>query len=126
MKIFVDDLRDPPDTSWVICRTVAPVLELIDTCLYRIEIFSLDHDLADFSGPDGRELTGYTIMQHLERLANVSLEHAKNGFEPIYIPTVLIHSQNSVGIDKMLQGLRNIRKIEQDTKTIYSNRVRDY
>jgi hypothetical protein len=30
------------------------------------DVLYLDHDLADFSGPDGREMTGYDVMCWLE------------------------------------------------------------
>lgn len=30
------------------------------------DVLYLDHDLGDFSGPDGRELTGYSVMCWLE------------------------------------------------------------
>lgn len=48
MKLYVDDLRQPPDNTWVVVKTSREALELLE-CLKlsgtRIEVISLDHDL---------------------------------------------------------------------------------
>lgn len=51
----------------------------------KFDILYLDHDLGDFSGPEGRELTGYTVACWLE--AN-----------PEHLPDkLLLVSDNTVG-----------------------------
>jgi len=53
------------------------------------DILYLDHDLADFSGPDGREMTGYDVMCWIE--AN-----------PEHLPgKIIIVSSNASGRPRM-------------------------
>ena len=51
MKIFVDDIREPPSADWIICRNSESALELIG-CIasdtdgnFLLKEISLDHDL---------------------------------------------------------------------------------
>lgn len=43
-RMYVDDLRNPPDRSWVVCRSVAAAQEYIEVYGYPYFI-SFDHDL---------------------------------------------------------------------------------
>jgi len=53
------------------------------------DVLYLDHDLADFSGPDGREMTGYDVMCWIE--AN-----------PEHLPgNIIIVSSNASGRPRM-------------------------
>lgn len=54
MKIWVDDLRTPPDDTWEWYKASTPVIELMShlsnnwvDITERIEVMSLDHDLGD-------------------------------------------------------------------------------
>lgn len=77
MKLFVDDLRDPPDSSWTVARSTKEALELCrDTWP---EELSLDHDL----GGEDR------VMDFLK------LFHEMCGEKPI--PSWKVHSANPVG-----------------------------
>jgi hypothetical protein len=66
LKLFIDDERVPSDVGlinkeWVIVRTYdQAILMLANLQVFEI---SFDHDLADFSGEDGKELTGYDIAK---------------------------------------------------------------
>jgi len=44
MKLFVDDLRDPPDSTWTVARTSAAALHLLQHG-HTVDELSLDHDL---------------------------------------------------------------------------------
>lgn len=60
MKIFVDDIREPPSPDWIICRNTNSAMELI-TLLWSqeaavlFEEISLDHDLG------GEDNTRYIV-----------------------------------------------------------------
>lgn len=43
-RLFLDDLRNPPDRSWVTCRSVAAAQEYIEAYGYPY-LISFDHDL---------------------------------------------------------------------------------
>lgn len=43
MKLWVDDIRDAPDESWVVARKVLQAVRLIH--LFDLEEISLDHDI---------------------------------------------------------------------------------
>lgn len=44
IKLFVDDIRNAPDDSWVVARTVTEAIRTIDK--FEIEELSLDHDIS--------------------------------------------------------------------------------
>jgi hypothetical protein len=42
-RLWVDDLREPPDHDWAVARTSAEAVEMLSTTDY--DTLSLDHDL---------------------------------------------------------------------------------
>lgn len=101
MKVFLDDIRDPPDNSWTVFRSA-------DNHFYgllhfgEVTAISLDHDLGEDKD------TGYDVICFLERLAA----------DRRYIPKeILIHTANPVGRKNMEAALRNIQKIVTSNKT---------
>lgn len=64
--IWVDDLRTPPaniESSCDIARTYDEAIHMLSKHMYT-DMY-LDHDLGDFSGPKGRERTGYDVLMFL-------------------------------------------------------------
>lgn len=90
MKIWVDDIRDAPDDTWVIARTFDDAIRLLEGSTWTM--VSLDHDLADFTGPNGREQTGYDILL-------VIIQRMMDGY---HVGEVKVHSANVVAVPKML------------------------
>lgn len=79
IKIFLDDLRDPPDDSWTVCRTAEEaILKLSEE---NVEEISLDHDL-------GAELTGYDVAKYIEQQVVMNR---------MPCPRWSVHSANPVG-----------------------------
>lgn len=62
-KLWIDDERTPPDESFDIARNYDEAIAMLSKHMYT-EIY-LDHDLGDFSGPEGRERTGYDVLMWL-------------------------------------------------------------
>jgi len=88
-KLFLDDLRAPPDGTWVVARTVPAAIEYIEE--YGLPFsMSLDHDLG--TGTDAPVLVHWLIDQHLD------------GRYDIRGINVHVHSANTVGVDN-LEGL---------------------
>jgi hypothetical protein len=87
-KLFLDDVRAPPDGSWTVARSVA-------AAQYHIEVYglplvmSLDHDLGD--GRDAPVLLHLLINRyldgHMDKLKDVQ---------------VTVHSANPQGRENLL------------------------
>jgi hypothetical protein len=88
VKIWVDDIRTPPDDTWKWLKTSAEAIEWLEdskvlcketSAAYNAEIMSLDHDLG------GDDTTRPIVLWMCE-----------NDFWPL---EVRVHSQNPVGCD---------------------------
>lgn len=88
-KLYVDDIRNPPDDTWDLARSFDEAIKMLTDIDY--ELVSLDHDIASFK--NGREYTGYDIV-----LWFVNRKINNGGYVP---PTILVHSANPVGADRM-------------------------
>ncbi len=99
MKLRHDDIRRPPDGSWVWARTNDEARQLLQK--YWITEISLDHDLG-LEGPGGEgavyrrdrgEETGLDLVDYM----------VQNGTVP---PRVTIHSWNPPGAQRMEMALK--------------------
>jgi hypothetical protein len=105
MRIFLDDIRDPPKFDAVtgepikwdyVCRNAIQAIALIESG--GVEFISFDHDL-------GTELTGYDVACHIEASA------IARGIKP---PDYAIHSANPVGANRIDQAMKSAwRKWEE-------------
>jgi hypothetical protein len=82
IRLWLDDIRVPPDDSWTWVQTVEDAIALMETG--RVEEASLDHDLGD-EVPEGRRLV---------------LWMAENDIWPS--EAISVHSGNVVGHEYML------------------------
>lgn len=97
MKLYIDDIRNPPDDSWTLCRTVSEAIRAL--AQFNFEEVSLDHDIshqvtvADVSRPFPCEET----FQPVAYFIGVAYRYEKTiGFDR-NIPKITIHSSNPVG-----------------------------
>lgn len=88
-RLFIDDLRDPPDASWTVARSSSDANSLLEKYGCPDEI-SFDHDLG------GEDTTIYVVRWLIERDLNTEIipEH--------FLFTV--HSANPVGAEN-IRGL---------------------
>lgn len=98
MKIYLDDLRDPPDASWTIARTFDEFRELVDSD-EPIGAISFDNDLGE------GEMEGYDILKWLAE----------------YRPELLVgeqdiefHSANPKAVENMEAFLQSCRDHRED------------
>lgn len=82
MKIFLDDIREVPDNSWLLIRDFLTCREYI--LKYKIDEISLDHDLGNEN-----EFTGYDIAKIIEELVFTNSDYIP--------PKIYVHSANPVG-----------------------------
>lgn len=90
-KLFLDDLRAPPDQTWVVARSVASAVEYVQT--YGIPLqMSLDHDLGD--GRDAPAFLHWFIDRDIDLKNKLGLDKIK----------FCVHSANPCGRSN-LEGL---------------------
>jgi hypothetical protein len=96
MKIWLDDIRTPPDEGWEWAKTPSEAIALLDSA--DIEVISLDHDL----GFDGeRELSGYQVVLWIEEAV------ALKSYDP---PEMLVHSANPPAHERLLRAIDAIEQ----------------
>lgn len=95
MKLWVDDIRNAPDETWHIARTVTAAIRAL--AQYDFEEISLDHDishqvvLSTLSRP-------YPCEETFEGVAHYIASKYSHTFAE---PKITIHSSNPVGSDRM-------------------------
>jgi hypothetical protein len=92
MNVFLDDVRNAPNNSWVVVRNYERCIELLETG--KVEHLSLDHDL-------GGILTGYDVALWIE-------ERVWTG--SFYPPIIEIHSANPVGRRNIEAAIASINR----------------
>lgn len=94
MKVYLDDMRSPPDKTWTLCKTARQAKELI--IFEDVTEISLDHDL-------GTKETGYDVLLYIEWLVLVKNWKA---------PKIHIHTANISARKKMELAVKKIRGIK--------------
>lgn len=88
VKIWVDDIREPPSDGWLVCRSVITAKETISALQlkeYIIEVISIDHDAGDYEPLGGDyikvldwlEETGKDIPIHIHTMNPVGRQNMK-------------------------------------------------
>lgn len=97
MKVWVDDVRKPPDNKWLWCKFYEEAVYIINN--EDIQLISLDHDL-------GEEKNGYDLACIIEgRVYN----------DPDYTPPIIeVHSQNPVGVQNIKMVVKHIEKVKKN------------
>lgn len=107
MKLFLDDVRDPPDDTWVVARSYDEAVEVIQLHgLSNIEMVSFDHDL-------GSEKTGMDVAHFL-----INLDLDTGALLDQF--TFKVHSANPVGhenIEALLERYLRFRHEQHPSRT---------
>lgn len=111
MKIFLDDVRDPPDNSWTVARTYDMAREMIIHNF--VEEISFDHDLGEVESlylrpGTGYHPSGYDLLCWIEELVLT---------KGLPAPRMNVHSANPVGVRKMnlaIKSLQEYAKMKED------------
>lgn len=95
-KLFLDDVRDPPDDSWTVVRTAKECIFLLENL--NFEVLSLDHDL-------GEDMpTGYDVAVWIEERVALMAYQA---------PEIRVHSANPVGVKRIRQVIASIERLKK-------------
>lgn len=100
MKIFLDDIRNPPTDDWTVFRTAEDLISFLTEVMPVgdvVEEISLDHDLGE------GVMTGYDFLNWLEQ------EVFEKG-EPV-VERLSIHSANPVGRQNMQKAINSIARL---------------
>ena len=84
MKLWVDDVRKPPDTTWIWVQTTDEAKNILDTYHPSIDMIDIDHDAGDYVSFGGDYIR---ILDYME--------------EKQYSIPIHIHSMNPVGVQNM-------------------------
>lgn len=95
-KLWIDDIREPPDDSWMVARNAKSALMTI--ALYKPDIISFDHDL-------GEEWTGYDI-------ATVILNMVYSGMYDC--PEYHVHSANPIGATNIRSCMAQAKRLKKE------------
>lgn len=93
MKIFLDDVRSPPDASWVVVRTYDEFIDLWERCMGDVTHIAFDHDLGD----EAPYKTGYGCA--------CAVEESVYAGEIDHLPIMTAHSDNPFGNQRILQAI---------------------
>lgn len=97
LKIYLDDIRTPPDSSWLVVRSVEDFKKRILSTSMPITELSFDHDLGD-KVPDG-----YDAAKWFVELAMDDKEIAQN------LKIVIAHSDNPPGRENIAAYFESAR-----------------
>lgn len=103
MKIWLDDIRQPPDNSWTWAKNAYLCAGLLLVNDWDVTEISFDHDLGYFQDENVLDVnnTGYVIAKLIERLAHEGLQKRLSW---------QIHSANPVGRRNIELAMKSAEK----------------
>lgn len=114
IKIYLDDVRTPIDSDWVVVRNYDEFVTLIDSINWdQIDCISLDHDLGDTAmmeyyrnvSPNYtlnyQNITEKTGLDCAKRLIEICLE------KDLKMPQIYVHSANPIGSANIMGYINN-------------------
>lgn len=126
MKLYIDDIRNAPDDSWVVARTVQTAIKAIHQFGSDLTEISFDHDISHqvSIGSGSRPIpcgeTFQSVAHYLglayENLEKLCASHGNGARDHDWDPIITIHSANPVGaqeIQHILGGYGLESTIEQ-------------
>jgi len=109
MKIFLDDIRNPPDNSWTLVRNFNEFQKLILQNKGKVNKLSFDHDLGE-NQPSGYDATKWLIQEAIDDFDLVK------GLQKI-----IVHTDNIPGGDNIqgyFQSARSYNVIPSEVEII--------
>lgn len=106
MKLFLDDLRFPPDGSWQVARSFESAIWLIQNVGHPCVEISFDHDLGD-GVPTGYDFAKQLIEMDIDGIFELSL-----------VKRLHVHSANPVGAMNIVSILRSYFRFKDQSLNI--------
>lgn len=95
LKLFIDDIREPPDSSYKVARSYKEAEDFLNSCRVLPSHISFDHDL-------GEDKSGYDIAKLIVNLYLDNIVTIPDGF------TFKVHSMNPVGASNIQHLISNM------------------
>jgi hypothetical protein len=118
MKLWIDDIRTPPDDSWHICRDVSSAIRALDMFWPEVTDINLDHDISHqivmgMSRPFPCTETFEAVARFIamiKRNNGIRRESALQRYEgePEWTPGIRLHTSNTVGAYMMRNILEDV------------------
>ena len=118
-KIYLDDVRTPVNTDWVVVRSYDEFVEKVkEIGLLGIDVISLDHDLGDTAMDEyyNNVSPNYTLdYTHITEKTGMDcakwlVEQWMDG-KPVV--DVFVHSANAIGSGNMMGYINNYRHVNR-------------
>jgi hypothetical protein len=106
MKIWLDDVRPPPDDTWAWATCAKDFSAFFAD--FKITEISFDHDIAS-EDYFGNEITGYHLLCGIEK------EFQNN--PDFQLPKMQVHSANPVGRQRMQKVIDALERRDNETRT---------
>ena len=107
MKLWVDDIRNAPDGTWHVARTVTAAIGAMQQ--FSFEEISLDHDISHQVNVDGMERPYPCAETFFPVALFIGLKYENHVYcagASAKPPKVTIHSANPVGAERMERELQ--------------------
>lgn len=101
MKLYIDDIRQVPDDSWVLARTIDSAINAIAT--FDFDVISLDHDISHYVVMDGVSRPFPCAETFTPVALYIDAKYLPNDRKP----KIIIHTSNPVGAEKMKAILKD-------------------
>jgi hypothetical protein len=105
IKLWHDDVREPPDDSWLWARDNADAMVVLGA--FDVDVLSMDHDLggSDISLDALRKMKDRDYLKIDSEETGVDLAEYI-GWNDLYPAEIVIHSMNVVGAGRILGALQ--------------------
>lgn len=103
MKLYVDDIRNAPDESWTVARTVISAIRCIAFFGNDITEISLDHDISHQVSIGSKLERPFPCEETFQSVAYFIAAYYKDYDLPY--PSITLHSSNPLGIEAMETAL---------------------
>lgn len=122
-KIYLDDVRTPLQTDWIVVRSYDEFVEKINELgLETIDLISLDHDLGDSAMKEWRTNVYYNYTLDYNNITEkTGMDCAKwlveQWLDGKPVCKVMVHSANAVGsgnITGYINNYKHIHRLPQD------------
>lgn len=105
-KLFIDDIRNAPDDTWMVARTVSSAIEALTK--FEFAAISFDHDISHqiAMGSVSRPFMCDETFEPVARF--LALQVKLEALQGKSVPIVVIHSSNPSGAAKMQAILQEV------------------
>jgi hypothetical protein len=118
-KLFVDDIRNAPDESWTVARTITAAISAV--AIFDFDVISLDHDISHQVVMGGISRT-YPCEETFTPVAQFIAEKYRDAGLDM-TPKIIIHTANPAGAMRIAGHLNGGNFIVERKESVPANRL---